>query len=140
VTGGLSNSGRFLLYVTSKNGRTTLHSPDLAGELNDTPTAPPSGCQWRSGTWAQPDADGRRDMVVAAVCGTDTRLYRLDNDALHPRVVGHAGSLNVTSLDYGPDFATLLLGITDPAGEDEAFTWHAGTVGRIPGLAQRPTW
>ncbi len=109
-------------YVTVKDTGTALHA-------DGTITPPPGGCEWLAVTWSG------RQLVAAAACGSDTRLYRLDADGQHLALAGYLGALKVTSLDYSTGDAYLLVGAAD-----RAYVFAGGTTHAIPGTAQRPTW
>jgi hypothetical protein len=142
---GIVVGERFLLYVTEKDGATLLHMPDLYGELADSPTAPPSGCQWAAATWGPRDANDREQVVAAARCPTkddpgNTVLYRLDADGRNRTEIGRMAAVNVRWLDYDASRTSLLLGMSAHVGGDECATVYGDPPRDITCAAWNPTW
>jgi hypothetical protein len=138
IAGGVTMTDRFALYVTTKNGVTRLHQADADGQTADVPDAPPAGCSWLAATWGEYEGNGRYTVVAAARCGGGTRLYKIDHGS-NLVLVGGAGALLVTSVDYTSSYDWLILG-DGGGGTQRAFTWRNGALHEIPGVAQRPSW
>lgn len=143
---GITVRGRFVLYVDEhRDGTTTLHELDAQGEFADAPTAPPAGCSWNAVTFAEPDNAWPPQVVAAAACGNDTRLYRLAGDLRQRTLLGHVpGGLAVASIDADRTGRAFLLDAIDPALDpatrEGAYVWAGGTVSRVSHLSQRPSW
>jgi hypothetical protein len=115
-------------YVVVKDRTKTLWVDRTAFEA-------PAGWAWKAVTW---DNLGR--VVGAATNGSRTRIFAMDTGTREPMVLGDAGRLDVTSLDYDESYRHLLLGVRKMAGESSAYTYEGGVARLVPGSAGGASW